>query len=267
MLSDCHMHTHFSTDSEALPEAMIRRAIELGLPAICITDHEDEDYLCEGETFHIDTPRYFEELTRLQDKYRSSIDVRIGVEIGMQPHLGPFYEKYTAAAPYDFIIGSVHCIKGMDPYFPVFFEGKADEEAYREALEETLKDIKATKEFHVLGHLDYVVRYGNHREKEYSYARYADLIDEILRTLIQDGRGLELNTGGLKYGLPFAHPCMDVLKRYRELGGEIITVGSDAHRPEHIAYDFDRAEEMLKECGFRYIAEFVKKLPNFRALL
>ena len=116
MLSDCHMHTHFSTDSEALPEAMIRRAIELGLPAICITDHEDEDYLCEGETFHIDTPRYFEELTRLQDKYRSSLDVRIGVEIGMQPHLGPFYEKYTAAAPYDFIIGSVHCIKGMDPY-------------------------------------------------------------------------------------------------------------------------------------------------------
>ena len=94
--------------------------------------------------------------------------------------------------------------------------------------------------FDVLGHIDYMVRYGKAQEKEYSYARYADIIDEILRTVIGKGKGIELNMAGLKYGLPFAHPHPDILKRYRELGGEIITVGADGHKPEHIAYDYDK---------------------------
>ena len=118
-----------------------------------------------------------------------------------------------------------------------------------------------------IGHLDYVVRYGKSREKEYSYTDYADIIDEILKLLIEKEKGLEVNSAGLKYGLPFAHPHPDVLNHYRELGGEIITIGADAHKPEHIAYDFAKAEEILKSCGFKYYTEFFEQKPVFKQLI
>ena len=111
-----------------------------------------------------------------------------------------------------------------------------------EVLEEMLEDVRIYEDYDVLGHLDYVVRYGKDKEQAYSYQKYAELIDEILKNIIAKGKGLELNMAGLKYGLPFAHPHPDILKRYRELGGEIITVGADGHCPEHIAWDFDKAE-------------------------
>ena len=87
-----------------------------------------------------------------------------------------------------------------------------------------------------------------------------------MRYLIANGKGIEINTAGWKYGLPFAHPHQDVLKRYKELGGEIITVGSDAHRPEHVGYDFYKVGDLLKECGFKYYTEFKARKPIFRQL-
>ena len=109
------------------------------------------------------------------------------------------------------------------------------------------------------------MRYGPNRNREYTYRRYADHIDPILHRLIDRGKCLELNTGGLKYGLGEPNPCREVLKRYHDLGGELITIGSDAHAPEHIAYDFATAETILKETGFRYYTVFrerkAKQLP------
>ena len=130
----------------------------------------------------------------------------------------------------------------------------------------TLENIRSVTGFQALGHLDYVVRYGHGREKEYSYRAYADVIDEILRELICRGIALEVNSGGLKYGLGFPNPHPDVLKRYRELGGEILTLGSDAHAPEHIAYNFKETGELLKACGFRYYTIFKERKPEFLKL-
>ena len=121
-------------------------------------------------------------------------------------------------------------------------------------------------DFDVMGHLDYVVRYGKNKEKEYSYKMFADEIDALLRELIEHGKGLELNMAGFKYGLPFAHPHPDILKRYRELGGEIVTVGADGHRPEHIAWEFDKACDILKGCNFKYYTEFKERKPIFLTL-
>ena len=129
-----------------------------------------------------------------------------------------------------------------------------------------LEDIKNTPDFDVLGHIDYVVRYGKNGAADYSYQKYADEIDAILRAVIERGKGIELNMAGLKYGLPFAHPHPDILRRYRELGGEIITVGADGHRPEHIAWDFEKADDILKSCGFRYYTEFKGRKPVFKLL-
>ncbi|MCU0080296.1 histidinol-phosphatase HisJ family protein [Extibacter muris] len=266
MRADVHMHTSFSHDSKAAPEEMVLGAIDKGLEIICFTDHYDKDEMEWGEESIFDPEEYFNVLRPLQEKYRGRIDIRIGVELGLLPYLGDYYRAFTDRYPFDFVIGSVHSVQSTDPAAGKLFEGKTDEEAYRIAFAEILTDIRSYKGFDVLGHLDYVVRYGAGREKAYVYDAFADIIDEILRQLISDGKGLELNTAGLKYGLPFAHPHPDVLRRYRELGGEIVTIGADAHCPEHIAYDFKKAEDILKSCGFTYYTEFSGRTPVFKQL-
>ena len=165
------------------------------------------------------------------------------------------------------MIGSVHLIHGWDPYYRGFFEGRSDEEAYHEAFEVTVENLKKIDSFDSLGHLDYVVRYGAHQAEEYSYRKYADEIDEILKHLISYGKGLEMNMAGMKYGLGFPNPHPDVIRRYRELGGEIVTIGADAHRPEHVAFDFDKAGEILISCGFSYYAEFKGRKPIFKRIV
>ena len=154
----------------------------------------------------------------------------------------------------------------MDPYFPAYFEGRTEEEGYRRYFESTLERIQAIPDFDVLGHLDYVVRYGPDKNQNYSYNKYQDLIDPILKNLVETGRGLECNTGGYKYGLGHPNPAEDVLKRYLELGGEIITLGSDAHEPAHLAFDFARAREVLTGIGFRYYAVYSQRIPHFYPL-
>lgn len=263
MRADFHMHTSFSIDSETEPEVMIQAAINKGLTTICITEHIDRDH---PEMPEIDYPCYISTLEMLREKYKGQIDVLTGMEFGMQPHLGEMCRRLATTYPFDFIIGSAHVIDGQDPYDRTYFVGKTDTEAYQRCFEVILEDMKNTREFDSLGHLDYVVRYGHNQDQDYSYMKYADYLDAILKYLIENGKGLEVNTAGWKYGLPFAHPHPDVLKRYKELGGEIITVGSDAHRPEHVAYDFHRLGNYLKECGFAYYTEFRQRKPVFCAI-
>ncbi len=263
MRADMHMHTSFSHDCDFSPAEMAEGAIAKGLKVICFTDHFDKDYLGWGAESIFDPESYFQELTKLKEDYRGRIDIRIGVELGMQPYLGEYFSALTAKYPFDFVIGSVHVVNGTDPAMKKLFQNLTDEEAYRLTFEEMLEDVRKTPDFDVLGHVDYVVRYGRTMDQAYSYEKYADILDDILRELICRGKGLELNMAGLKYGLPFAHPHPDVLKRYRELGGEIVTVGADGHRPEHIAYEYGRAEHILKDCGFKYYTEFKSRVPEF----
>ncbi len=270
MLADFHMHTNFSADVESqfTPKKMIEAAMEKGLTSICITDHEDIDYpssLAEKD-FFIDFDKYFIELKTLQKEYQEQIHVGIGVELGLQPHLAETYKKIVQKYPFDFIIGSVHLFDGIDPYSGAYFEDKTDEVGFQRGFEVILENIKAFSEFDVLGHIDYMVRYAHEQEKRYRPTDYMDIIDEILKYLIANGKGIEFNTGGFKNGLSFAHPHPDILKRYKELGGEIITIGSDGHRPIHVAYDFHRVSDVLRSCGFTNYTEFRGRKPIFRQL-
>ena len=264
MKADFHMHTNFSKDSQSSPEVMIQESIQRGLKTICITDHHDINFTEPG--FEIDFDRYIPTLQNLQEKYRNQIEVLIGMEFGLQPEFGTFAKELAEKYPFDFIIGSLHVIDGQDPYYGKVFLDKSDEEGYRRAFELMLESIRNISDYDSLGHIDYVVRYGQYQDREYTYARYADYLDEILKHLIEHGKGLELNTAGWKYGLPFAHPHQDVLKRYKELGGEIITIGSDGHKPEHVAYDFHKVKGYLEACGFKYYTEFRQRKPYFCAL-
>lgn len=275
--ADMHMHTWFSTDSEACPRDMADEAVRKGLKTICFTDHFDKDDLEWGEEGIFDVDAYFVEMQKLQEEYAGKLNIRIGIELGLRTYLKDYYEELTKKYPFDFVIGSVHNVPYKkdaegnilytDPAAEKLFTDRTDKEAYRLMMETTLENVRTSDCFQTLGHLDYVARYGKSREKAYSYTDYADIIDEILKLLIEKEKGLEVNSAGLKYGLPFAHPHPDVLKRYRELGGEIITIGADAHKPEHIAYDFAKAEEILKSCGFKYYTEFFEQKPVFKQLI
>ena len=256
---------------------MADEAVRKGLKTICFTDHFDKDDLEWGEEGIFDVDAYFVEMQKLQEEYAGKLNIRIGIELGLRTYLKDYYEELTKKYPFDFVIGSVHNVPYKkdvegnilytDPAAEKLFTDRTDKEAYRLMMETTLENVRTSDCFQTLGHLDYVVRYGKSGEKEYSYTDYADIIDEILKLLIEKEKGLEVNSAGLKYGLPFAHPHPDVLKRYRELGGEIITIGADAHKPEHIAYDFAKAEEILKSCGFKYYTEFFEQKPVFKQLI
>ena len=268
--SDFHMHTSFSTDGKSSPEEMIQGAVKKGLERICITDHYDMDFPyyedLGKDAFTFDLDKYFAKLTKLKDKYKDIIDVGIGVEIGLQPHLGDFYKEFAKKYPFDFIIGSMHLTGGEDPYIGKMFDVRSDEEVYEEMFKETVESIKAVKDMDVLGHIDYIVRYGKTKNKYYSYEKYKDVIDEILKTIIYNGKGIEMNMAGFKYGLGHCHPHPDIIKRYKELGGEIITVGSDGHAPDQIAYDYEKAGDILSMCGFKYYTDFKQRKAIFHKI-
>lgn len=259
MLADCHLHTEFSTDSETSMRAQAERALELGIPAICVTDHMDMDYP-QGE-FWLDTDRYMEAVRRLQEEYRGRLEISFGVELGLMEHLRARQEEYLKKYPFDFVIGSVHLIHGEDPYNGELFRKYGDEEVFREYFRLSHRLLADAPSIQSWGHLDYVVRYGQNPEV-YSYRKYADEIDVVLKLLLEKGIALEVNTAGFRT-LGRTNPEPDVLRRYRELGGELITVGSDGHQPEYLGYRFRETEELLRSCGFSYYAVFRQRKPEF----
>lgn len=267
---DFHLHSSFSGDSDTPMEDMILKGIELGLGCMCFTEHMDMDYVYlkpeEEGCFELNTDSYLYELARLKEIYSDRIKILFGVELGVQPHLRRELAVYAKSFDFDFIIASSHLCNRKDPYYPSFYENRSDEEAYREYFTSILDNLKGFDNFDVYGHLDYVVRYGKNKDADYSYDKYKDLLDPILETLIEKEKGLEVNTGAIRYGLKELNPCTGILKRYRQLGGEIITIGSDAHTPDTIAHGFDRAAEILTACGFRYYASFEKRTPEFHRI-
>lgn len=260
--ADFHVHTDFSSDSTTPMEDMVKRGIELGLERICFTDHMDYDFpVTLNYTFVFEPEDYFQKLTELQDKYRGKIKILKGIELGLQPHLGERYQKLVQAYPFDFIIGSTHLVQGIDPYLPKYWESHSKEEGVHLYFEEITRNLMNYDGFLINGHLDYMIRYAPDTNTDFAYTDYADAIDTMLRTIISKGKGIEINSSGLKYGLKVPHPHTDIIKRYRELGGELITIGSDAHKTEHLAYDFNQIESLLMDLGFRYYAVYEEQKP------
>lgn len=266
-LYDTHIHTHFSGDSEANPFDIAQKAYDLGLAGICFTDHMDLDYKESPGRFDLDIPSYKKEIALVKEQFADKLDIGFGIELGLQPHLIQENAQIIKEHDFDFVIGSTHSVHKVDLYYPAYYMGREEDDSYREYFEETLQNAQSAVDFDVYGHLDFVIRYGPNKNKYYSYFKFADLIDEILRTIVARGKGIELNMAGLKYGLGHAHPTMDTLKRYKELGGEIITIGSDGHAPEQIAWEFEKAPVILKEAGFEYFTVFKNRKPEFIKLI
>lgn len=268
MLPDFHLHSHFSGDSDAAPEEIILSARQKKVPFLCFTDHFDPDYPSKEVSFDLNLDTYFAGLRRLKALQDSGPEILIGAELGLQPHLGDFFRSRLSGYSFDFLIGSTHLVDRADPYYPSFWEGRDVTASVRRYLETTLENICAFDGFDVYGHLDYIIRYipSASGRKSYSLSESSDLselVDEILKLLLDKGKGLELNTGGFRSGLSQPNPSAGILRRYRELGGEILTVGSDAHSPEQIASHFEETAEFIRSCGFRYITIFQNRKPEF----
>ena len=227
LLSDSHIHTMFSSDSEENPVNVVNNAISLGFKHICFTDHND-----------FDAP--------LED---GSVADRVNA--------------YDSEKQLDFIIGSSHLVYGEDPYYPEFWEKRSAKDTVLTYYESILDNLGCCHNFDVYGHLDYIARYIPANSYTYNWHDFNDLICIILKTIIEQGKGIEINTAGLKYGMPEANPCLDIVKMYHDLGGEIITVGSDAHEVKFFAYRFDVVADMLKNAGFNYYTIFNERKPEF----
>ena len=277
ILSDIHMHTDFSSDSKSPMESMIQGAIEKGLKTICFTEHLDYEYPADNsqDLFLVDIDAYQKKLYTLKEVYQNDIDILFGIEFGLLPHLSKRYEAIASSYDFDFIIGSSHLVPAPwylndsrhgDPYDDSFWEGRSVEDICEAYFQSIIDNISSYKNFDTYGHIDYIIRYAPEKNKDYSYKKYAHKLDPILKSLIENDIALEVNTAGFKYGLGFCHPYPEIIKRYKQLGGEIITIGSDGHKPEHIAYDFDKGNDILTACGFKYYTEFVERKPVFCAI-
>ena len=270
--ADYHLHSEHSGDSTAPMETQILSGIEKGLKVMCFTDHYDPEFPYDNNpdvapgTFELDYDLYKKDFLKMKDKYEGQIDLRFGVELGLQPHLGSFLQSYAREHDFDFIIGSNHLCAGFDPYYPDFLFDRTQEEALEQYLEDTLANIRVFPDIDSCGHLDYVARYLPDRERIYNYGSFSDLIDPILKELITRGIALEVNTAPLTKGMPYFNPLPEILARYREMGGELITVGSDAHVPERIAGRFEETAGILRSLGFRYYAIYKERKPQMLPL-
>lgn len=275
--ADFHTHSNFSTDSEATPETMIEGAIKKGLSYLCFTDHMDLDY--PGTTiveplFEFDPKEYFKVLEPLKKKCAAScsLNLSIGVELGLRPNrpdLNARMHKLLSDYPFDFVLGSVHLLGNEDPYYEEYWlkHASSTKEIMHRYFNDMLSSLKEYDNFDSLGHLDYLIRYvpATFGVKNYVYAEYSEVIDEILKFLIQKGKSLEINTAGLVKGLSCFHPKTEIVSRYLELGGELLTIGSDGHSSEMIASEFRKTEEILSSLGVKGYCIYRNRKPEFVA--
>ncbi|SHI68361.1 histidinol-phosphatase (PHP family) [Geosporobacter subterraneus DSM 17957] len=264
---DYHMHTSFSRDASMELEEAIQRAIEVGLKEIVFTDHAElnvwspEDLIIDDI---FDEETYISTLQAVREKYKDQIQIKIGIEMGLQVEEKERIHQLIQRHPFDFVIGSSHTIDRVDLYYGKLFADRRKEETYERYFTEILRIVKEVDDFDVYGHLDLVRRYALSKYKEIELnSKDYEIIEEILKVLIGKGKGIEVNTSGYRYGLNTVNPSPEVLKMYKQLGGEVITVGSDAHKKQDVGCYILETYQLLKEIGFKYITTFDQRKPHF----
>lgn len=259
---DFHMHSRVSFDGHDTGEALAKAALAAGLKEICFTDHMDYDPLIEKQFMVFSEEAYRAEYDRLEVP---GLKIRRGVELGMSGENLDFLRTSAKAYPYDFVLGSVHFVDGLDVYLEPFWKGKTMEEAEKRYLEETLVCVQRNDDFDVLAHLNFISKsLANPNPRPLSYEAHREILDEILCTLADKGKGMEMNTSGVDRRVGYL-PTADFFRRFKELGGEIVTVGSDAHRCDRVGQYCGDACAILGDI-FGYVCTFENRKPIFHKL-
>ncbi|WP_426710885.1 histidinol-phosphatase HisJ family protein [Cetobacterium sp. SF1] len=264
-ISDYHVHSEFSGDSIEKLENIINRAKEIGLKELAITDHYDFD-MKNTPDFMVNLEKYVPKILDLKEIHKKEIDIKLGLEFGMQKHLGELGKKIINKYPFDYVLSSVHSIETIDVSLPEFFKNKSPEEAHGKYFQAVLDCINAYDDFSVCSHLDFITRYGGEKFKNLDYKKHWDIIETILNRIIEKNKGIEINTSGFRYGENRFYPCEDIVKRYFQLGGEIITIGSDAHKAKDIAMNFKEVYDFLESINVKYISSFDRREVSFKKI-
>ena len=276
MFADYHVHTEFSDDSVYPMEDVVKDAIRMGMDEICFTDHVDygvkEDWdsgkeieYRDGEPIaNVDYPRYAEQIRQMQRLYGDRIAIRMGMEFGMQMHMIPQFQALYDRYPFDFIILSVHQVEDKEFWTQDFQRGRTQQEYNERYWQEMLDLVKHYQNYSVLGHMDLIVRYDE--AGIYPFEKIRPYAEQILKEVIKNGKGIEVNTSSARYGLSDTTPSRAILELYQKLGGRILTLGSDSHKPEHLGACMKETKEMLKSLGFRKFCTFENMQPVFHAL-
>ena len=276
MFCDYHTHTIFSDDSEYPMEECVKDAIYIGIKEICFTDHVDygvkydlkdlKPEEVEGKILNVDFEKYFAELDRVRELYKDEISIKNGLEFGIQKHTISKFENLFEKSPLDFVIMSVHEINDKELWDHSFQDGKTEEEYYRLYFENIYYLVQNYHNYSVLGHLDLLKRY-DEKDGYNPFVENKEIITKILKYIIADGKGIELNTSTKKYHLDDLMPSRDILKLYLELGGEILTIGSDSHSKKDLLNShIEELKQELRDIGFKKFCTFEKMKPIFHEL-
>lgn len=259
---DFHMHSTVSFDGHDSPAAMLQAAVEKGLKEICFTDHIDYFANVDKQEWVFETADYNAAYDCLN---HPAVKIRRGMEFGLKPYNAPALQEDLKRRTFDFVLGSVHFVDEKDVYFAEYWDGLTIFEAERRYLEEILTCVQVHEDYDVLGHLTYISKCRAHpAPRPVPMGEHREIIDEILKELVRKGKGMEMNTSGVDRCGDFL-PYDVYFRRFKELGGEIVTVGSDAHTASRVGQYTHRACDILKDI-FGYICTFEDRKPIFHKL-
>ncbi len=256
---DYHMHSRVSFDGHDTGLEMALAARERGLKEICFTDHIDYspemDMVFDLEDYH----REYDDLEV------PGIKIRRGVEFGITPQNQELLRRDLARRRFDYVIGSVHFVDGMDVYLAPYWQGKTQSQAVNRFLGQTLETVAVQDDYDVLGHLTFISKARANPTRELiRYEEHREVIDAILTELVRHDKGLEVNTSGIdRCGGPL--PTMDMVRRFRELGGKIVTIGSDAHDKHRVGQYTGQMARQVSDL-FGYVCTFENREPIFHRL-
>lgn len=263
-IHDTHIHSKYSFDGCMEINEICEIAIANNIKSIAVTDHYDIDGILYGYYPWYDADAAYNDVMTAKDKYKDKLHITYGIEIG-QAHImlkeaAGFLNRYK----YEFVIGSVHNIKDVPDFSFLNYEKmpiKLCERLWQRYLDEVY-EMLLFDGIHTVAHLTYPIRYMKIYNKEIEYKKFCDSIIRIYKKMIERGLCLEINTSGLRQEIGVTMPDTELLKLYRECGGELITIGSDAHKPEHIGNNITDVYNIAKDIGFKYTVVYINGKPE-----
>jgi histidinol-phosphatase (PHP family) len=259
-LMDYHIHSTHSTDAISSITEICQSAINRGFSEIVITDHFEPSI--GDELYEVyDQKSYWSEIVKAKQLFKGKLKVRMGVELG-QPHIFQVGSKIVMQDfPYDYVIASAHKLPDGRDMSEIDYSRISIEDVCEMYLKQ-IKNLIDWQNFDCVGHLDLIKRYSaNIYGKNLSLNCQHELLTQVLKKLITSGKGIEINTSGLRQTPKETMPGLDVLTLYHQLGGEILTIGSDAHHAEDVGKGISEAVILAQDAGFRFITSFNKRKP------
>ena len=263
---DYHIHSEFSDDSSEKMSNIVEEAIRKGGKKLCFTEHKEFNYPDKNIKFNLDYEGYEKEFERIKSVYGNKIELYMGVEIGIQAGEKNIQEliKYTKEHKFDFILASAHCLEGVGLY-GMNPQVKNLDDLFSKYFREMLDVFKHFNDYDVVGHIDLIRRYFLEAQI-HELGESKEVLREFFSHIIQEGKGIEINTGGLFYDSANINPTLDIIKLYKEMGGTIVTIGSDSHIAERVLSNYEKAMDYLRCTGFEYVTTFEKRKMTFHRI-